>query len=128
MEIIYKYSHEKAEEEKILDEKLPAPSNMVRGTSFNTWIDHVADKEIGNNSERGLPAHGSSSQHSNGDSICRICLSEDSDKDNPMISPCKCAGTMKFIHLECLKEWLNCKSYQLSIQFSFLKYHLNLII
>lgn len=26
-----------------------------------------------------------------------------------MISPCKCDGTMKSIHLKCLKEWLNSK-------------------
>lgn len=26
-----------------------------------------------------------------------------------MISPCKCAGTMSHIHLECLREWLNSK-------------------
>lgn len=26
-----------------------------------------------------------------------------------MIHPCKCDGTMKFIHLKCLKEWMNSK-------------------
>lgn len=40
---------------------------------------------------------------------CRICLGEDNFKDNPMISPCKCDGTMKYIHIECLREWLNSK-------------------
>lgn len=39
--------------------------------------------------------------------ICRICLSNDSDSTNPLISPCKCAGSMKFIHLMCLRQWLN---------------------
>jgi hypothetical protein len=39
--------------------------------------------------------------------ICRICLSNDSDSNNPLISPCKCAGSMKFIHLLCLRQWLN---------------------
>jgi len=40
---------------------------------------------------------------------CRICLAEEEegfDPENPMISPCKCDGTMKHIHLTCLKEWL----------------------
>ena len=31
--------------------------------------------------------------------VCRICLSEDTDSENPLISPCKCAGTMKLIHI-----------------------------
>ena len=37
---------------------------------------------------------------------CRICLSEEQSPDNPLISPCKCSGTMRFIHLQCLREWL----------------------
>lgn len=37
---------------------------------------------------------------------CRICLSDVQSRANPLISPCKCSGTMKFIHLECLQEWL----------------------
>lgn len=41
--------------------------------------------------------------------ICRICLSEQTARtkaENPLISPCKCDGTMKYIHAECLWEWL----------------------
>lgn len=38
---------------------------------------------------------------------CRICLSNDLDSSNPLISPCKCSGSMKFIHLLCLRQWLN---------------------
>ena len=37
---------------------------------------------------------------------CRICLSDTQTLSNPLISPCHCSGTMKFIHLECLQEWL----------------------
>ena len=42
--------------------------------------------------------------------ICRICLSgeEDSEK-NPLICPCICKGSMKYIHYYCLKNWLNLK-------------------
>ena len=37
---------------------------------------------------------------------CRICLSEGSETDNPLISPCKCSGTMRCVHFECLRGWL----------------------
>ena len=37
---------------------------------------------------------------------CRICLSDSQSLANPLISPCNCSGTMKFIHIECLQEWL----------------------
>lgn len=43
---------------------------------------------------------------------CRICLSEldiNEEEVNPIISPCKCSGTMKYIHTQCLKAWLNSK-------------------
>ena len=37
--------------------------------------------------------------------ICRICLCDDNDQNNPLINPCNCSGTMKYIHLLCLKQW-----------------------
>lgn len=40
---------------------------------------------------------------------CRICLTETGTVSDPLISPCKCAGTMKYIHLNCLKEWIKSK-------------------
>lgn len=41
--------------------------------------------------------------------LCRICFSEFFTGDNPLISPCKCSGSMKHIHLECLRTWLSRK-------------------
>lgn len=38
--------------------------------------------------------------------LCRICMSLENEKDNPMISPCHCSGTMKYIHLFCLQRWI----------------------
>ena len=40
---------------------------------------------------------------------CRICLSEVYLPENPLISPCKCAGTMKYIHVTCLQMCLKSK-------------------
>ena len=44
--------------------------------------------------------------------ICRICFGEEDKKinmENPLISPCLCKGSMKYIHYECLKNWLESK-------------------
>ena len=38
--------------------------------------------------------------------ICRICYLEDDTVENPLIQPCICSGSMKYIHLDCLKHWL----------------------
>ena len=43
--------------------------------------------------------------------ICRICYSEEEDKNNPLIQPCSCTGSLKYIHLSCLRQWLNTKSF-----------------
>jgi len=35
---------------------------------------------------------------------CRYCLSD--DKNRNLINPCLCEGTMKYVHQECLEEWI----------------------
>lgn len=35
--------------------------------------------------------------------ICRICLEE--EEENKLFSPCKCTGTSKYVHLDCLNTW-----------------------
>jgi len=41
--------------------------------------------------------------------ICRICLQSPAEENNPMISICKCKGSMNLIHLKCLKSWIGHK-------------------
>lgn len=49
---------------------------------------------------------GSSSNISNANSdICRICHCE-ADSGNPLLSPCYCAGSLKYVHQSCLQQWL----------------------
>ena len=41
---------------------------------------------------------------------CRICLGAENLATNPLISsPCKCIGSVKLIHTECLNQWLKSK-------------------
>jgi hypothetical protein len=55
----------------------------------------------------GLDRDKSSSTNSLPSKQCRICLagSEEEDSLGRLISPCKCKGTMKYVHLTCLQEW-----------------------
>eukprot|EP00826_Nyctotherus_ovalis_P045068 TRINITY_DN4934_c0_g1_i4.p1 TRINITY_DN4934_c0_g1~~TRINITY_DN4934_c0_g1_i4.p1 ORF type:complete len:271 (-),score=94.38 TRINITY_DN4934_c0_g1_i4:87-899(-) len=41
--------------------------------------------------------------------ICRVCFSSNSDAANPLLSACKCTGSVKFIHFSCLKAWISLK-------------------
>lgn len=36
---------------------------------------------------------------------CRICLGL-GDNDEEMCTPCQCTGSVKYIHVTCLKEWI----------------------
>jgi len=40
---------------------------------------------------------------------CRICYGDNYNDENPLICPCICKGSMKYIHYLCLKSWLNAK-------------------
>lgn len=42
---------------------------------------------------------------------CRICLNESiaEDNTNPLINPCNCIGSVRYIHLDCLRQWLSSK-------------------
>lgn len=40
---------------------------------------------------------------------CRVCLINLSTNENPIINVCKCQGSVGYIHLDCLKQWLDSK-------------------
>ena len=40
---------------------------------------------------------------------CRICFSDEYDDFNPLINPCKCSGTMKYLHVSCLRQLMQSK-------------------
>jgi len=37
---------------------------------------------------------------------CRVCLAEGDEVDNPLISPCACTGSMRYVHYMCQQRWL----------------------
>jgi hypothetical protein len=36
---------------------------------------------------------------------CRVCRG-DGTPDHPLFHPCKCKGSIKYVHQDCLQEWL----------------------
>lgn len=44
--------------------------------------------------------------------LCRICYLEEESIENPLVQPCKCSGSLKYIHLKCLKHWIMTRSCQ----------------
>ncbi|CAD8086276.1 unnamed protein product [Paramecium primaurelia] len=54
----------------------------------------------------------------------RFCLCKLATLENHIISPCKCAGSIKFVHLNCLQFWLNSQSKKKRIKWSSFKFKL----
>ena len=42
--------------------------------------------------------------------VCRICYLEEDEEENPLVQPCICTGSVKFIHLTCLRKWVSTRS------------------
>ena len=43
---------------------------------------------------------------SSDDIQCKICWDNTSTVENPLLNSCSCAGSVRYIHYECLKYWL----------------------
>ncbi|XP_045670385.1 probable E3 ubiquitin-protein ligase MARCHF10 [Ursus americanus] len=41
--------------------------------------------------------------------LCRICQIAGGSPTNPLLEPCGCVGSLRFVHQECLKKWLKVK-------------------
>jgi hypothetical protein len=37
--------------------------------------------------------------------VCYMCFDEEDSEENPLITPCKCSGDTKYVHVECLRKW-----------------------
>ncbi|XP_051985598.1 E3 ubiquitin-protein ligase MARCHF7-like isoform X2 [Xyrauchen texanus] len=41
--------------------------------------------------------------------LCRICQMGEQTSSNPLIEPCKCTGSLQYVHQDCIKKWLHSK-------------------
>ncbi|TRY70986.1 hypothetical protein TCAL_16452 [Tigriopus californicus] len=42
--------------------------------------------------------------------VCRICQLPSLEPSNPLISPCRCLGSIRYVHNNCLLKWLEVSS------------------
>ena len=72
--------------------------------SYNNINNNTCYEEEKNNND-----DDKNSNNSNTKNLCRICYSSESNINNPLISPCKCNGSMQYIHYNCLKQCIEAK-------------------
>jgi E3 ubiquitin-protein ligase MARCH6 len=71
-------------------------------------FDEPHDIATDQTSDSSSDSHASTSRHADKDDAdsCRICRGEGTP-DEPLFYPCKCSGSIKYVHQECLMEWLS---------------------
>jgi len=57
-----------------------------------------------------LPFSMSHSSSTSSMPICRICQLPSIEPTNPLISPCRCLGSIRYVHNPCLMKWLEVSS------------------
>ena len=80
---------------KSAEESLPTPIRLSSATETSYYIE-MPDEEA-----PAAPLYPSVPD----EFACRICLESDQTPDDPLIAPCRCAGTTKWVHRGCLDEW-----------------------
>ena len=98
-------SDDSSDSEKKEKEKNNNKNKLINSLDENKNKNNKNNKDINNKKEIE-----EKNSYSNIQKICRICyLEEDNPLLNPLIKPCKCIGSTKYIHLKCLIHWLKTK-------------------
>lgn len=86
-----------------------SPINKDAGTNDKNDKNPTSPDSNGSSMDRrrsSPPSLVSGSAGSNERDICRICHCE-GDGDMPLISPCCCTGSLRYVHQACLQQWIN---------------------
>ena len=82
---------------KILSKNLNEKKNIINrlSTTYSNNFNNVNNKNMVQIKKKNL---------------CRVCYSDEKAVDSPLISPCKCNGGLKYIHLSCLRNWIEARA------------------
>ncbi|OJJ50540.1 hypothetical protein ASPZODRAFT_85965 [Penicilliopsis zonata CBS 506.65] len=73
------------------------PHQWAKATPFSEFL---SDTAAGSNGDKGK------GREMEDPDTCRICRGEGTEEE-PLFFPCKCSGSIKFVHQSCLVEWLS---------------------
>ncbi|ROV99113.1 hypothetical protein VMCG_06628 [Cytospora schulzeri] len=90
--------HFEMEQDRIFE---PMSSEPTRHRRTST-----AEDDIQTMSSKAKSAQDATSQSQFDPDTCRICRGE-ATPDEPLFYPCKCSGSIKYVHQDCLMEWLS---------------------
>lgn len=66
---------------------------------------YTAENSDDDSSREGIAPTRQPSIVSNDAPTCYMCFDEEDTPTNPMITPCKCKGDTRYVHVNCLRKW-----------------------
>ncbi|KAF8819102.1 FHA domain-containing protein [Cardiosporidium cionae] len=92
----------------VKDSNIEGSGTLAHLTKFNgePQLEKCTSTDLQVANLQKISSHHSGCVDGCGTQCCRICLSNYMEFGNPMVSPCKCKGSMEFVHLKCLRTWM----------------------
>lgn len=91
------------EENRILSEE-KIQKIMRDTTNSNGGFLDIGETD-GENSDDSMPEDGKPNKPTGDSPVCYMCFDDEDSEDNPLISPCKCRGDTRYVHVGCLRKW-----------------------
>jgi len=92
----------------VLVSKVRATANENFDVSILSPWNEASAKADNEHESQSEDEEGGGGGHTSSDSQapqCYICY-ETGDQSNPLINPCQCTGSVKYVHLSCLSRWI----------------------
>jgi hypothetical protein len=84
-----------------------------------SWIEKFSKLKLDSIGQNMVKSEGVNSEKKIEEKACRICLTDENTPENLLIeSPCSCTGSVRFIHVTCLKYWLKSKVSEIKKSYS----------
>eukprot|EP00986_Skeletonema_menzelii_P006942 scaffold2627_cov142-Skeletonema_menzelii.AAC.6 len=96
-------THDGVENRILSEEKIQ--KIMKDTTSSNGGFLDLAETDGENSDDSSQDGDPRSTNSAGDEPTCYMCFDEEDTAENPMITPCKCLGDTRYVHVECLRKW-----------------------
>ena len=93
-------THDGKENRILSEEKI---QKIMKDTTNGGFMD-LGDTDA-DNSDDDSHKKPSISNDCNDTPTCYMCFDDEDTPNNPMITPCKCLGDTRYVHVDCLRKW-----------------------
>jgi len=80
-----------------------------RVKEFRTETEYFEDLDDKQSPHPGFDEYHEVKKSTEPETNCRFCWTDEQTEENPLIGACRCDGSIKFIHFQCIKLWLEKK-------------------